>query len=68
MESPIVSLSFSCKVNEAAVASVEEKACELLKLNMTGAVQIIECLERPGAIIVRWDEVWLVFRLYILGG
>lgn len=56
VESPIVSLSFSCKVNEAAVASVEEKACELLKLNMTGAVQIIECLERPGAIIVRWDE------------
>ncbi|XP_066933792.1 cytokine receptor-like factor 3 [Clytia hemisphaerica] len=55
-ELPVVSLSFSTKINEAALHSIEDKTRDLLKLNMTGSVQIMETLERPGAIIVRWDE------------
>jgi len=35
---------------------VEEKTGDLLKLNMTGSVQILECLERPGSIVIHWDE------------
>ena len=56
---PIVSLSFSSKLEESALSSIEDQAAELLKLSMTGSVQIVECVERPGAIIVRWDEVRL---------
>ena len=60
-EVPVVSLSFSTKINETILHSIEEKTRELIKLNMTGSVQIMECLERPGAIIVRWDEVLCCF-------
>ncbi|XP_047143599.1 cytokine receptor-like factor 3 isoform X1 [Hydra vulgaris] len=55
-EMPIISLSFSSKLEEAALSSIEDQAADLLKLTMTGSVQIVECVERPGAIIVRWDE------------
>ena len=30
---------------------------------MTGNVQIVECLERPGSIIVKWDEVGMIKML-----
>lgn len=45
------------------MATVEEKAKELLKLQMTGAIQILECVERPGAITISWDEVTHYFMM-----
>ena len=56
-ELPVVSLSFSTKINEVVLHSIEEKCRDLIKLNMTGSVQIMECVERPGALVVHWDEV-----------
>lgn len=56
LEMPVVSLSFATKINESAMMFIDEKIKDIIKLGMTGSVQIVECLERPGAIIVRWDE------------
>lgn len=55
-ELPIVSLTLSTKINDANLVAVESKSNDLLKVTMTGSVQIIECLERPGAILITWDE------------
>ena len=59
-EFPVVSLSFSPKVDETVLSTMCEKSRDVLRLGMTGNVQIVECLERPGSIIVKWDEVGLI--------
>lgn len=56
MDLPIVSLTLSTKINEPNLVAAETKANDLLKVTMTGSVQIVECLERPGALIITWDE------------
>jgi len=55
-ELPVVSLSFSTKFDELALSQINEKIKDVLQLSMTGAVQVVECLERPGSIIIKWDE------------
>ena len=55
-EVPVVSLSLGTKINESNLSTVETKARDILMVSMTGSVQIVECAERPGAIIVSWDE------------
>lgn len=55
-EMPVVSLSFNAKVDDYLLSNLCEKSRDLMKLGMTGNVQIIECLGRHGSIIVKWDE------------
>jgi len=64
-ELPLVSLSFSTKINDPVLASIEEKVRDVIKLNMTGSVQIVEFLERPGGIVVRWDEVYSMAHIIL---
>ena len=54
---PCPSLSISVMLHETRLHSGIETVKESLDVSMTGSLQILECVEMPGAILVKWDEV-----------
>jgi len=56
-------VSFQCPV-ESIRAELERTLTGVGRVSRMGPVQVTEVEEKPGALLVRWEEVWHVFNLF----
>lgn len=54
---PCLSLSLMVSFDDVKLASVMDSMKNCLNVSITGGLQITECVEMPGGILVKWDEV-----------
>ena len=62
-ESPCSSLSLVVNFDDSKVSSAIENIKNCLHVNVVGGLQITECVEMPGGILIKWDEVLHKFKL-----
>lgn len=53
-------VSFQCPMESVSV-KVEQTLSGVGAVSRMGPVQVTEVDEKPGALLVRWEEVWHVF-------
>jgi hypothetical protein len=56
-------VSFQCPV-ESVRAELERTLAGLGRVSRMGPVQVTEVEEKPGALLVRWEEVCRVFNFF----
>ena len=54
---PCTSLSIVVDFDDAKFPSATENVKNCLHVNIVGGLQITECTEMPGGILIKWDEV-----------
>jgi hypothetical protein len=57
-------VSFQCPV-ESIRAELERTLARVGRVSRMGPVQVTEVEEKPGALLVRWEEVSRVFNLFL---
>ena len=55
---PCASLNIIVKLDDAKLPSAIETLKSCLDVSCFGGLQIIDCIEMPGSILVKWDEVF----------
>ena len=54
---PCSSLSIAVNFDDTKIHSAIENVRNCLNVNIIGGLQITECVEMPGGILIKWDEV-----------
>ena len=65
-EMSCLSLSIVVTFDEAKVPPAIENIKNCLRVNVIGGLQITECTEMPGGILIKWDEVCFSVNLVFL--
>ena len=62
---PCASLSIVVGFDEPKAKSSIENLRGCITVNVIGGLQITECIEMPGGILIRWDEVFQKFNFTV---